>query len=162
MKEKFSAFYDKHYQRLINYSFKLLKQKNIGEDLVQETYINLFENIEKINGNERSIESFLIVTLKRKIIDYYRKKNRENHTNNLYFINKILEEEIDNEWELCQEVDSIYSSLSEKTRIIFQLSRNKGLTYKEIAKVKNISVKTVELHISKALTAFRNGLKDYL
>ncbi|WP_298310052.1 sigma-70 family RNA polymerase sigma factor [uncultured Aquimarina sp.] len=158
---KFSNLFDKHYHRLYNYAFKVLKETDLSEELVQETFIKLWENFDHIKESERSIESFLITTLKNKIIDDYRKKQtRERHTN-LYSLNTSIETQIDKQWELVQRIEDIYTSLEEKTTDIFKLSRDKGLTYKEISKKKGISIKTVELHISKALTAFKKGLKDY-
>ncbi|WP_282080466.1 RNA polymerase sigma factor [Aquimarina algiphila] len=158
---KFSNLFDRHYNRLYNYAFKVLKETDLSEELVQETFIKLWGNFEHIKESERSIESFLITTLKNKIIDDYRKKQtREKHTN-LYALNTSIETHIDKQWELVQRIEDIYTTLEQKTTDIFKLSRDKGLTYKEISKQKGISIKTVELHISKALTAFKNGLKDY-
>lgn len=149
------------YSKLFNYAFKIVKEKDLAEELVQETFIKLWENFEQIKKSERSIESFLIITLKNKIIDDYRKKQtREKHTN-LYALNTTVETQIDKEWELVERIESVYTRLEEKTSDIFKLSRNKGLTYKEISEQKGISIKTVELHISKALKAFKNSLKDY-
>lgn len=158
---KFSNLFDTQYKKLYNYSFKVLKESTLSEELVQETFIKLWEKFENVSESERSIESFLIVTLKNKIIDEYRKsKTREKH-NTLYVLNASIETEIDKQWELLQHIDEIYATLEQKTIDIFKLSRDKGLTYKEISLQKKISIKTVELHISKALTAFKNGLKDY-
>lgn len=161
-KKRFSILFDKHYKKLFNYSFKVVKERDLSQELVQETFIKLWEKIEQIQSNDRSIESFLIVTLKNKIIDHTRKyKTREKHTN-LYSLNRDIQENIDNQWELLQKIESIYTSLQPKTVEIFKLSRDQGCTYQEIATQKNISVKTVELHISKALSAFRQELQDYL
>ncbi|SEL67606.1 RNA polymerase sigma-70 factor, ECF subfamily [Aquimarina amphilecti] len=158
---KFSNLFDRHYKRLYNYALKVLKETELSEELVQETFIKLWENFEHINQSERSIESFLITTLKNKIIDAYRKKQtREKHTN-IYALNTSVETQIDKQWELIERIEDIYTTLEKKTTDIFKLSRDKGLTYKEISKKKDISIKTVELHISKALTAFKKGLKDY-
>lgn len=158
---KFSNLYDRHYDRLYNYAFKVLKETDLSEELVQGTFIKLWENFEHIKESERSIESFLITSLKNKIIDDYRKKQtREKHTN-LYALNTSIETQIDKQWELVQRIEDIYTTLDQKTTDIFKLSRDKGLTYKEISEQKEISIKTVELHISKALTAFKSGLKDY-
>ena len=161
-KQNFSLVFDKHYPRLYNYSFKMLKERDATEEVVHQAFIKLWENFDKINMNDRSIESFLIVTLKNIIIDNYRKdKTREKHIN-LYTLNTAIQEEIDNQWEISQQIEQIYSRLQPTTVTIFQLSRDKGLTYKEISVERNISIKTVESHISKALTAFREGLKDFL
>lgn len=161
-KKKFSILFNKHYKKLFNYSFKVVKERDLSQELVQETFIKLWEKIEQIQSSDRSIESFLIITLKNKIIDHFRKhKTLEKHIN-LYSLNQDIQENINNEWELSQRIDRIYASLPQKTVEIFKLSRDQGATYPEIAVQKNISVKTVELHISKALTAFRQGLQDYL
>jgi len=134
----------------------------MSEEVVQETFIKLWSNFEKLNLSERSIASFLIVTLKNTIIDLYRKsKTRLDHTN-LYTLNTTIQEGIDNEWEISQQIEQVYAKLHPNTLEIFQLSRDKGLSYKEIASKKEISIKTVESHISKALIAFRLGLKEYL
>lgn len=159
--DKFSNLFDMFYGKLFNYAFKIIKEKDLAEELVQETFIKLWENFEQIKKSERSIESFLIVTLKNKIIDDYRKKQtREKHTN-LYTLNTTIETQIDKQWELVEHIESVYTTLEQKTSDIFKLSRDKGLTYKEISEQKGISIKTVELHISKALKAFKSGLKDY-
>lgn len=159
--DKFSNLFDKHYTRLYSYAFKVVKETDLSEELVQETFIKLWENFEGIKDSERAIASFLITTLKNKMIDDYRKKQtREKHTN-VYALNTNIETEIDNEWELMERIETIYATLEPKTTDIFKLSRDKGLTYKEISEKKDISIKTVELHISKALKVFKNGLKDY-
>ncbi|MDB4292413.1 sigma-70 family RNA polymerase sigma factor [Maribacter sp.] len=158
---KFSNLFDKHYHRLYNYALKVLKNRDLAEELVQETFIKLWENFEHIKESDRAIASFLITTLKNKIIDDYRKKQtREKHTS-VFVLTKSIETQLDEQWELVQRIEAIYATLEQKTAAIFKLSRDKGLTYKEISKQKDISVKTVELHISKALVAFKNGLKDF-
>ncbi len=159
---QFSALFEKHYTKLYNYAYKVLKTKNVSEELVQETFIKLWAHFEDMNGSQRSIESFLIVTLKNKIIDDFRKNEvRDKHTN-LYTQNTNFQTELDTQWEISKQVDLIYRSLEPTVAETFRLSRDKGLTYKEISTKKNISVKTVELHISKGLKAFREGLKEYL
>ncbi len=47
---------------MYNYCFKVVKQKEIAEELVQETFMKFWENISKINLVNRSVEAFLIVT----------------------------------------------------------------------------------------------------
>ena len=161
-KKDFSPIFDKHYARLYSYAFKLLKNNDSAEEVVQETFIKLWKNFKNINKSERSISSYLVVTLKHTIIDFFRKnKAREKHTN-LYSLNISIEDEIDSQWEISQLIEQIYATLQTTTVEIFRLSRDKGFTYKEIAAKKNISIKTVESHISKALSVFREGLQDYL
>ena len=63
--------------------------------------------------------------------------------------------------ELDELVQSTISSMPEKVRRIFELSRFEGLKYKEIAIRLSISVKTVEANMGKALKLFRQNLKEY-
>ncbi|CAM1334704.1 sigma-70 family RNA polymerase sigma factor [Tenacibaculum aestuariivivum] len=164
LKEKvdFSALFDTHYERLYNYVIKIVKDESISNDLLQETFIKLWENIDSMKINHRSIESFLIITLKNKIVDHFRKENVKNKHLNLYVLNKDIEEEINNEWDLQKTIEEVYTLLPQKTIEIFKLSRDKGHTYAEIASIKNISIKTVEAHISKALQVFRKELVNFL
>lgn len=161
-KENFSELFDRYYQRLFNYAFKMIKDQSTSEELIQETFIKLWENINKLNPSHRTLESFLIVTLKNKIIDHHRKvKNREKHVQ-LFKLNSKELIDMDNFWEISDRIESILKRMDKKSKEIFELSRYKGLTYKEISVDRNISVKTVELHISKALKIFRKELKDFL
>lgn len=66
------------------------------------------------------------------------------------------------EAEIQRIIDSTLQALSPKTRKVFEMSRNQGLKYREIAQRLNISEKTVETHISKALKELRQNLKAYL
>ena len=59
-------------------------------------------------------------------------------------------------------VNDAVRSLPEKTREIFLLSRMESLTNREISERLDISIKTVEFHVSKALKVLRIALKDYL
>ena len=161
-KERFSTLFDQYYGKLYRFALKSTRETDLSEELVQETFIKLWEHFENIDNVDRSIESYLIMTLKNKVIDLYRKtQSREKHINHFSLLqNKQIE--IDDQWELNEQIDAVYASLDHKTREIFLLSRDQGLSYKAISEVKNISVKTVEAHISKGLAAFREGLKLYL
>ncbi|MCD8405438.1 sigma-70 family RNA polymerase sigma factor [Tenacibaculum dicentrarchi] len=164
LKEKvdFSVLFDTHYEKLYNYAIKIIKDESISNDLLQETFIKLWENIDSMKINHRSIESFLIITLKNKIVDHFRKESVKKKHLNLYVLNKDIEEEINNEWDLLKTIEDVYTLLPQKTIEIFKLSRDKGHTYSEIASIKNISIKTVEAHISKALQVFRKELVNFL
>jgi RNA polymerase sigma-70 factor (ECF subfamily) len=64
--------------------------------------------------------------------------------------------------ELSESVESAIAALPERTRLVFTLSRNGGLTYPEIAKEMGISVKTVESQMARALRYLRESLKPFL
>ncbi|MEQ9415893.1 MAG: sigma-70 family RNA polymerase sigma factor, partial [Cyclobacteriaceae bacterium] len=103
-----------------------------------------------------------VVTLRNKMIDSFRRKKvREKHEGIVKMDFDMLTEDSE-VWDLISRIDTVFSNLPNKTVEVFQLSRKEGLTYSEIAERMAISVKTVEMHMSKALAAFRKGLKDFL
>lgn len=59
-------------------------------------------------------------------------------------------------------INEAVQSLPDQCRRVFQLSRFENLTYNEIAEQLEISVKTIENHMGKALRTMRQQLKDYL
>jgi RNA polymerase sigma-70 factor (ECF subfamily) len=63
---------------------------------------------------------------------------------------------------LEQRIEKALLNLPEQCRLIFQMSRFRQLKYREIADVLNISVKTVENQMGKALKIMRSNLADYL
>jgi RNA polymerase sigma-70 factor (ECF subfamily) len=64
--------------------------------------------------------------------------------------------------ELEKEIEYAINSLPEKCRQIFELSRHEGLKYQEIAEKLEISIKTVEAQMSKALAVLRTHLGEFL
>ena len=64
--------------------------------------------------------------------------------------------------ELEQLIGQALSELPEKTRIIYKMSRDQEMTYEEIAQEIDLSVKSVEYHMTKTLAHMRHKLKDYL
>ena len=64
--------------------------------------------------------------------------------------------------EIRRLVDSALAKLPEKSRRIFLMSRYEGKNYQTIAMETNLSVKSIEFHISKSLQVLRRELKDYL
>ena len=161
-RNSFSEIFDSNYARLFRYSIKVLKDKDAADELVQETFIKLWEKMKNTDIENQSIEALLITILKNKIIDNYRRDSTRKKYERLYCDEKEFQQAINNEWEILELLETVYSSFETKTLEIFRLSRDQGLTYKEIASQKNISIKTVELHISKALVILRKRLVRYL
>lgn len=135
------------------------------EDIVQETFFKIWKNRKKIDLNT-SFRNFLITSLHNNCIDYIRKQNvvqryKEKQTS---LINNIAfsPEEVYTLKELELMINKALDKLSPKIREAFEMSRFKGMKYAEIANEMAVSQKTIEAHISKALSVLRAELKDYL
>ena len=159
MKTEIQNLFNQYYSPLCNYATKIIADSTIAEDIVQDLFIQLWEN-EKLENIENT-ERFLLRATKYKCIDYLRTKriNIEISLENLPEIIYTEDKDI-NEEDIEPLLHYYTSKLPPKTREVFLLSRKSGLTYKEIANDLNISVKTVENQMSRALRIMRELLKD--
>jgi len=155
--------FDLYYVDLCKYAFKLTEKKEIAEEIVQDIFIYLWEKRDTINI-ESSVKNYIFRAVKNKSLNYFKSK---------YAKISFQENLADKDHPVINDTDSsiLYNELSKITKmaidalpercaLIFRLSRNFNMTYKEIAKNLNISVKTVENQIIKALKRIRKHLDE--
>lgn len=157
---KIKYIFTQYYNPLCNYATKIVKDTTVAEDIVQSLFIQLWES-DKLSTIENP-ERFLLRSTKFKCIDFLRKKNKNTKTtlNETFNIPNTTTLDL-NEEDIEPLLHYFASKLPPKTREVFLLSRTSGLTYKEIAEEKGISVKTVEAHMSNALKKMRTLLKEH-
>lgn len=162
-KKWFDQLFERYYVGLCNYSLAFLKEESAAEDAVQSVMTNAWEKKEVL-FNEEQIDRWLIVAVKNKSIDALRKRKRliplkdeqlEDHAISETSAEKNISTE-KLEW-----IKLAVSQLPEKTKQVFLLSRQQGLTYKEIADEMNISPKTVENQMSRAFRLLRAFFNDF-
>ncbi|MCL6273163.1 RNA polymerase sigma-70 factor [Muricauda sp. 2012CJ35-5] len=156
-RERFSILFDLHYRKLYHFAYNILKDPDASEEVVQESFIKLWEQFDPTEI--KSFEAYLMTILKHKVLDHLRKEKVKKRHIDLYQLNQQTFEELSQEWEIQERIQMLLQQLPEKTRTIFKMSRINSYSYKEIAIIKDISVKTVESHISKALTILKQALK---
>ena len=161
-----NTLFKAHYDELCRYTFSILKDQDVAEDVVQQLFIKLWEKRSSI-GEIENIRSYLFRSAfnmslnEQKSIQRMPKSDEDlvqnssfhssDNTSNLLVTN-----------ELQARIDKAMMVLPEKCREVFHLSRSEQLSYKEIAKQMDISPKTVENQVGKALRIMREELKDYL
>ncbi len=155
--------------RLVLFALKFTDDIDDARDIVQNVFIALWEKAGDIHTSPRS---YLFQSVKNACLNYKRKIQVESTLKD-DLAKKINEVErsmylgTDNplqsllEKEMEVRIDKIISILPGKCQQVFQLSRQKHLQNKEIAKKLDISLKTVEKHITAALTTLRSELSDY-
>ncbi len=113
-----------------------------------------------------SLKSILLKTIQNKCIDWHRhKKIINNHSTFIIDNSPLYEYDIDNyilRSELEGRIEKAMANLPEKFKEAFEMNRFEGLKYQEIATKLNVSVRTVEVRISKALELLRKSLIDFL
>jgi RNA polymerase sigma-70 factor (ECF subfamily) len=163
--DSFSDVFSAYYKDLVFFAFSFTHELSSAEDLVQDTFVKLWEDHEKLTVTV-SLKSILLKTIQNKCIDWHRhKKIVNNHSTYIINNSPLYEYDIDNyilRSELEDRIESAVSSLPEKAKEAFEMNRYDGLKYQEIATILNVSIRTVEVRVSKALTLLRKSLIDFL
>lgn len=161
----FEQLFKSFFRELHVYSFSVLRDWDLAEEVVQALFLKLWEN-GSWKRVETSMKSFLYRSVYHESLNVLRQhKVRQSYENNTLYVMKNETPHTTTPIELNELEERIRRSLNrlpEKCRTVFQLSRFSELKYHEIASQLGISVKTVETQMGKAIRILRNDLKDYL
>lgn len=168
-KKAYEAVYDEFFGVLYHLCINYLHDDKVSEELVQDTFMKLWEIRETLN-DQINIRNFLYTITKNNCLNYLRnQKISLKHQENIKYLEMQFNfealEKLGNYLqfeELREKIDEAISKLPAEVIETFKLSRFEELSYREIADQQGISVKTVEARISKALRILRVELKDYL
>ncbi len=170
--EAFEQIFHAYYAILLRYCKEYVIREDIAKEIIQDVFMILWERRQKLKPNTKIHAYLFTITrnsalnyLKRKIaeINYldYQKNQYIRYELNYYALRDQASEKLFHK-ELLENVQQTISELPPKCKEIFLLSRDEGLKYKEIAGKLNISEKTVENHIAKALRMIRKDIREYL
>lgn len=159
--EALTIIYNKYWEVMYLAAYNLVKDRSVCEDIVQEVFISLWQRREKIQIKV-SLKSYLYTSTVYKVYDHFN-KNKKMIKDELFdgFENKIENSNPETKLmhqELITYLDTIVESLPDKCKEVYKLSRENMLSNKEIAEQLNISQRTVEGHISKALKILKESL----
>ncbi len=155
------VLFRRHYSFICRAVYRILKDNNLAEDIAQEVFFGLWKKRENLNIST-SVQAYLKRAAINKSLNFIRdqkvKFDDEEKmpvlTNNQFSTQQHLEAD-----DLQKAINEAIDQLPEKCRLVFTLSRFEEMSYQEIATELNISIKTVENQISKALKYLRIALK---
>ncbi len=157
----YELLYKVYYNELASYIFSLNKNKQQAEDIVQNVMLNIWKNRHLLKI-ETSLKSYLYKASYYEFITLYNSQKRE-----LIYINSAQKNALDvfseDDSDVIQnkvkKVQEAIDKLPPKCKEIFILNKFKGLRYQEVADNLNISIKTVEAQMSKALSRIKKEIK---
>jgi len=161
----FELLFKKYFRELHAYGFSLLKDWDAAEEIVQALFLKLWEKNEW-KHIQTSVKSYLYKSVYHDCLNYIRRQ--KSHLKYQTQTVHTMENYVDNTdgkvklSELEQHLHKALDKLPEKCRAIFHLSRFEHLKYQEIANQFEISIKTVETHMGKALRILRKEMKEFL
>lgn len=160
--QEIETLFRHHYVMLCNDVNRLLRDESLSEDLVQEVFIKIWEKKMDVDISDRFI-FYLKRSCYNAALKYLSSKpylldtdSSENITTPENTDTSILTTELEHS------IQRAITTLPDKTQMIFTLSRYEDLSYKEISKQLQISIKAVEKHMGKALKLMKAALQEHL
>lgn len=159
----FRHLYDLFNKQVFSQAYIYLQSSELANDAVQEVFIRIWSNKEKL-ADVKHIRNYIFIVARNVIISDLRRR--------------VLHQYLDEEMEMMDDqtllpdrqlslkesmkiIQEAIENLSPQQRTAYTLSRNNGLSYDEIAKQMDISLPTVKTHISLALKSLRNYLSQH-
>ena len=161
----FEQVFKEHFKNLHSYAVTILKDEAQAEEAVQQVFFKLWERAQSLSFSG-SIAAYLYRAVHNESLNYLKHlKVRSNHQ---LYVAHAMKNQADHPQnragarELEQRIQEALNELPEQCRTIFQMSRFEDLKYREIADRLDISIKTVENQMGKALKQLRVKLVEFL
>jgi len=160
----YEAIYNEYWPRLYGYVYNRLKSKEVAEEIIQEVFFSLWKKHKELQLTH-SLSAYLFTAVKYQLLNYL----KSDRIRRIYISNLAPGEQSDNSNEehiaatdLKNTMEKEVSRLPEKCQQVFRMSRHEHLSITDIANTLNISHKTVENHLTKALRQLRMVLGHHL
>ncbi|MDO5664532.1 MAG: RNA polymerase sigma-70 factor [Bacteroidia bacterium] len=158
----FRELFHAEYEKLCRMAYKYIPDKSSCEDIVQECFINLWEQYDK--QKIINVSAYLSTAVKNKCISFLRKQNFEVSIEDDRLQNSILQLQVPDEEKKPDPntlITDAISLLPTRCKIIFKMSRFEKKTYQQIADDLNLSIKTVESQMGKSIKIMRQYVQDH-
>jgi RNA polymerase sigma-70 factor (ECF subfamily) len=161
---EFERLFKTHFAFLCNFAQQYVQDQDTAQEICQRVFITLWEKRKEMDPS-RSIKSYLFTAVRNRCLNHIRDQKK--------FRSEILDldcGQIEFSWEdsdqfaeaeLRERIETALAGLPDKCRLVFEMSRFRQMRYQDIAEELDISPKTVEAHMSKALKTLKEALKDY-
>ncbi|WP_318312762.1 RNA polymerase sigma factor [Flagellimonas crocea] len=164
-KDAYGHLFKLYHRELCNYMTAITGNPKMAEDLAQQTFIKIWDNRSKLQIETSKLKRYIFKVAYNLFIDSKRKKKKE------FELLETLKEQAyldltDADTSLFEErlkrVEKEINNLPEQCKKVFIMSKREGLKYREISEQLHISIKTVEVHMAKAMKRLRAQLTSFL
>lgn len=159
----FEKLFHQYYAHLCVFASRILMDDESAEEIVQDFFVKVWEKRHQLSIDS-SVKNYFFRSVKNlclNLIQHNKTKLRHAQTQLLEAQNTHLTDDVFFEIDLAEKIEESILSLPGKRRMIFKMSREEGLKYREIAEKLNISIKTVEAQMSLAISYLKDRLKKY-
>ena len=162
-KYAYQQLFERYAPRIYQFSISYLYNKADAEELVQDVFLKIWEKRETLNLS-KNIKSFIFKIAVNTIYDFIRRRNLKNAFHD--FTLEDWEADSNNTWhtiifdDMQAHLEKLISQLPEQQQKIFRLSKQEGLTNDEIAQQLNVSKRTVENHLYRAISFLKKHFQN--
>ena len=156
----FEYIFDTLHDKLLAFAMGYTRDKAIAKDLVQQSFIKLWEKRKDLAENT-IIPAYMFTVCRNNFIDKYRQDQKKVLLTDKIYLESVLDAEAESEEKMLykkQLLEQAIEKLPKKCKEVFLLKHKENLRHKEIAAYLEISEKTVEDHVSRAMRMLRNEL----
>lgn len=165
-RDRFELLFKEHYSSLCSYAYNYTQEREASEEIVQDIFFKLWVNREA-TVIESSIKSYLFRAVRNSSLNLIkhiaiRENYKEYNRSEIEQSELLRAEDSPLTTELEHQIRLAIDSMPPQRKRIFIMSRYDDLKYREIATELNISIKTVENHMGRALAHLKDRLSEYL
>lgn len=164
--KSFEEIFKLFYERLLNFCFCYIKDKEAAEEIASDVLFRVWEKRKDLS-HVQNLETYLFIMVKNKSINYtkqfsnYRFVYLEESGSHKLLNTHDPEKEMERR-ELLFKMDQAIETLPHQCKIVFSLIKEEGLKYKEVAAILDISPRTVETQLVRALNKLDKILSPYV
>ena len=158
----FQQLYERHWYALYATAYRKLASREAAEEIVQDVFATLWQR--RATARIDQLAAYLHTAVRYRVIDFFRAEERRRTYLGQLPPGPATTNTADTvaAADLSQALDAGVAELPPHTREVFRLSRTEHQTVPEIASHLNLSPKTVEYHLTRALKLLRVSLRDFL
>lgn len=163
--QSFDLLFRMHFSKLYQFALRHTNDRGLSEELVMDMMLKVWQQKYKIQAGTTSLAPFLFHILKAAIVDHYRKKKMEFSALETVMQEPESPEQADGSL-ITNQLRNLYEQglekLSPKQRLVLNMRRDRGMSYREIATELELSPKTVDKHLSDAVAVIRMYVAKFL
>ncbi len=162
-KDAYQELFERYAPKIYHFSLSYLKNEADAEELVQDVFLKVWEKREILDASQ-NVKAYIFKIAVNTIYDFIRRKNIESAFNDFAKVN--FNKSSNDTWdtvifeEMQTNLNELVTQMPEQRRKIFRLSKMKGLTNEEIAQKLELSKRTVENQLYRAIVFLKEHLNN--
>jgi len=161
----FTEIYNRHWKQVLYYAVQKTGDMTAAEDIVQDVFVSLWKRKGQLQINS-DFKNYLVVSVKYRVLNFLSRERtkrlvEENNALNYDILDDSTQQYLDFE-ELYSLLEDMIAQLPEKTALIYRMSKEQGMSHREIANEMSMTEKAVNASLVRTKRIFRSKLHIFL